>query len=703
MSVSTATLQGEAYEDFLTQQLETLKSTLLAYHLSVPGVYAKDEAACASRESHTSVDALPLSIAEDDELLKRSPRGLMELLDAHPVELLEEALPIKVLDRWEDFYLGLRAQSPRKPVREALQLAILDPWTRKFSSSSKNKLLRTRLSRSPSLTLGDQMWDDSWLWRQIALTPHGNLRLAWTFLGLLAICWDLIFIPLQMFDINSSVDRLINVMSIAVFIYWVLDVPATFITGFDRGGILEMRMRNIAQNYIKGWLLLDGIVLFLDVIIFVVLSSSAANDSSNGGNDSMGSFRLARALRLMRFLRLLRLHKMANLAAEILDRFKTDSFLLTMNILRSLSAVLALNHYMSCIFLGIAVFSVENDEMTWIEIAGLENTDFWTQYLSALHWSLTQFMPATNNIAPNTAQERIFAIFVVLIGLAVFSSFVSGVTNTVNQLRQIHTELFKQESKMKSFLTQKSVSVDVWCRVQKFCRLRILLDKISLKEEDIPMLKDLPQGLRVKLHQEIYMPVLASARWMSEGLMELDEPLMIKLCDGVLREKVATATQEIFMEGGECSDVVIPTKTRRALIYGSSRLRHLEVIQEGIWLCELCLWAKWEHRGQLEATDMTHYMVISGEDFSTTIVRHGGPLFQQIRTIGLLYISLAENRDSDETGPLTDLPLSEEKAEDVRERAARFGQLRLSPSRKVSGSGMIGLGSFFGARRSALQ
>ena len=30
---------------------------------------------------------------------------------------------------------------------------------------------------------------------------------------------------------------------------------------------------------------------------------------------------------------------------------------------------------------------------------------------------------------------------------------------------------------------------------------------------------------------------------------------------------------------------------------------------------------------------------------------------------GLLYISLAENRDSDETGPLTDLPLSEEKAE----------------------------------------
>ena len=41
-------------------------------------------------------------------------------------------------------------------------------------------------------------------------------------------------------------------MSIVIFVYWVLDVPATFITGYDRGGILEMRLRHIAENYLKG-------------------------------------------------------------------------------------------------------------------------------------------------------------------------------------------------------------------------------------------------------------------------------------------------------------------------------------------------------------------------------------------------------------------------------------------------------------------
>lgn len=52
----------------------------------------------------------------------------------------------------------------------------------------------------------------------------------------------------------------------------------------------------------------------------------------------------------------------------------------------------------------------------------------------------------------------------------------------VNQLRRMHMEHFNQETRMKSFLTQKCVSVDVWCRVQRFCRLRIVLDKKSLKE-----------------------------------------------------------------------------------------------------------------------------------------------------------------------------------------------------------------------------
>ncbi|CAK8999872.1 unnamed protein product [Durusdinium trenchii] len=699
-------VQGrQSFEEILTDQLDGLKSAVLAAHGSVlEDLQLRVQGGCCEtpmihelRETREQrVPRERLSVEEEEELLQRGPQELMILMDSAPGKFMEETLSPGPVDRWYDLYMHLRSKSRRPPVAEPSQLTILEPWTAKFSFKALQKgLSRPMFKRRPSLTLGDTMLDKRWLFRKITLTPHGNARLAWTFFGLLAICWDLIFIPLQMFDINAEVDNLINVVSVAIFVYWVLDVPATFITGFDRAGILEMRIHEIARNYAKGWLGLDVTVLVLDVMIFVVLSFNT--ESESGSNDSMGSFRLARALRLMRFLRLLRLHKMANLAAEILDRFKTDSFLLTMNILRSLAAVLALNHYMSCAFLGLALFAAEG-ELTWIEIAELQHMDFLTQYFSALHWSLTQFMPATNNIAPNTAPERIYAIFVVLIGLAVFSSFVSGVTNTVNQLRQIHTEHFKQESRMKSFLTQKSVSVDVWCRVQKFCRLRILLDKMSLKEGDIPMLQDLPHGLRVKLHAEIYMPILVSANWMPSDVTEIDEELMLKLCDKVLLEKVASPMQEIFLERGECPEVVIPTAVpRQSLIYWSSRLKDYVRVEEGTWLCELSLWARWEYRGQLDTEEVSHYVVIPTQEFALAVTKAGGSLFQLIRTIGLLYIAKAESQDANCDGiPLTDLPLlSESDAQDVTDRAKRFGQLRLSP-RKASNAS---LGGLFGGGR----
>lgn len=227
----------------------------------------------------------------------------------------------------------------------------------------------------------------------------------------------------------------------------------------------------------------------------------------------------------------------------------------------------------------------------------------------------------------------------------------------------------------------------------------------------------------------------------------------LRLCDGVLKEKVATATQDIFMEGGECREVVLlglwkkqlePRITERKRLglmilwstllpwmakdsnknWEGSSLYELWARQhrknwtgqswqscvdsccfsqasslhkfdpsqaakqlwwQDTWLCELCLWTKWEYRGSLEACDVTHYMVkgwrgycsqwnknwsrvsvdhlnamclrkvlhwfsrlasrsllqfssyckvIPGEEFSTTIASAGGRLFQLIRTIG---------------------------------------------------------------------
>ena len=66
------------------------------------------------------------------------------------------------------------------------------------------------------------------------------------------------------------------------------------------------------------------------------------------------------------------------------------------------------------------------------------------------------------------------------------------------------------------------------------------------------------------------MPVLLSANWLTAEIVNLDEQLMLKrpkclireslarLCDKVLKEKVASAMQELFVEGSEAVEVVCP-------------------------------------------------------------------------------------------------------------------------------------------------
>ncbi|CAE7221113.1 CNGA2 [Symbiodinium natans] len=681
-------LKGGAarYEAFLSEQLQQLKTALVSHYVCE----ADEPAPSPANDAKTGVGWPPPK--EDSEMLSKPTEELLSILDEdQPIKFLQDVFPAghiaDPVERWGEFYTALVERGPRPTRAVAQELTLLSSWAAKLkvrSSASRSRQFATTIAgpQTPSSRnshfLGEQL-KDSWGISKCMLEPHGNLRMAWNFLGLLAICWDLIFIPLQMFDMGATMQGILDVMAYVIFVYWILDVPASFITGYDSGGILEMRVKVVARNYAKGWLVPDLGVLSLDIVIFIVFGVS----SSSEGDESLPSLRIARALRLMRFARLLRLHKMWHLVDDLLDRVKTDSFLLTIKIVRSLAVVLAINHYVSCAFLSLALLLVDDGATTWLILADLDQVPFTTQYLSALHWSLTQFMPATNNIAPNTAPERVFAIFVVLIGLAVFSSFISGVTNTVNQLRQMHVDHFKTETRVKSFLTQKSISVDVWCRVQRFVRLQVVLAKKSLKEADIPLLKDLPLSLRVKLHHEIYMPVLLTAGWLTEEMVELDEQLVLKLCDKVFSEKVATALHEIFLEGAECSEVVIAGGPLR---YDSSKLHGKQDVPQETWLCELCLWAHWEYRGNLQADGVVHYMVINGEGFASTMAHAGGALYHRMRTIGLLYVATAEAHDEhpESEGPLTDLALPKQQAQELSIRARQFSDLQ--PARKRLGS-----------------
>lgn len=66
--------------------------------------------------------------------------------------------------------------------------------------------------------------------------------------------------------------------------------------------------------------------------------------------------------------------------------------------------MLVTNHIIACCWFGVSSF--QQGGRSWIDEMQLDTTDFSESYAASLHWSLTQFTPATNNINPESASER---------------------------------------------------------------------------------------------------------------------------------------------------------------------------------------------------------------------------------------------------------------------------------------------------------
>merc|ERR1719313_3303854 len=104
--------------------------------------------------------------------------------------------------------------------------------------------------------------------------------------------------------------------------------------------------------------------------------------------------------------------------------------------------------------------------MGWIEFHGFEDAPLGYQYLSSLHWTLTQFTPAGMEVYPHNSIERAFAVIVLLFALLFFSSFLSSITSCMTQLRQLNYATNHQFSLLRRFLKERNIAPELSIRIK---------------------------------------------------------------------------------------------------------------------------------------------------------------------------------------------------------------------------------------------
>ncbi|CAE8632903.1 unnamed protein product, partial [Polarella glacialis] len=89
--------------------------------------------------------------------------------------------------------------------------------------------------------------------------------------------------------------------------------------------------------------------------------------------------------------------------------------------------IFVINHIIACVWYMVGRMTMEQGEFSWIKDTGrapvFEQGLAW-RYTTALHWSLTQFTPASMDVNARNVPERVMSILVLFFSLITFSSIV---------------------------------------------------------------------------------------------------------------------------------------------------------------------------------------------------------------------------------------------------------------------------------------
>eukprot|EP00933_Yihiella_yeosuensis_P073081 TRINITY_DN81653_c0_g1_i1.p1 TRINITY_DN81653_c0_g1~~TRINITY_DN81653_c0_g1_i1.p1 ORF type:complete len:815 (-),score=79.01 TRINITY_DN81653_c0_g1_i1:6-2399(-) len=512
----------------------------------------------------------------------------------------------------------------------------------KIGSCVRQSLVQPSMNQRGLLNLkaGDVLTEDS-IWQKYVIHPHSGFRIAWSFLGMLLLTWDMFVLPTELFGMSEEVDA-VAVVSMICFGFWAMDVPLSLMTGSDEGDIVDMRPSVIVPSYLRSWFAPDMAILLVDIMIYLA-------DAADG----MVSFRLARMARLFRLVRLLRMRKLSNMISFLFAWIRSHYFFLILRIITMTLGLLTINHCVACCWYGLALAT---EEPNWISRSGLSNADMGHVYVTSLHWALTQFSPGTNNVAPGNGFERLFCVVTVLFALVFFTSFISQITSSVTELRTVGSDAVRKQNQLRQFVCDRKLSANLWFHIQTYYKLKGV--EANLMIHDIAIINEMPESLRFKLHEELYLQRLLSSRFLCVACT--DDTLSV-VCHTCMSETSLAPRDTIFSSGVEAQYIYVVV--RGSVTYYSNYVSGgCEERQADCWFSEIALWTHWLHRGQLDVITHSDVTRIHCEEAARLLSCAGATFRQYLRCVGYLLTAMAEADESSNIFAIfTDLGLPDEK------------------------------------------
>eukprot|EP00930_Biecheleria_cincta_P001702 TRINITY_DN102815_c0_g1_i1.p1 TRINITY_DN102815_c0_g1~~TRINITY_DN102815_c0_g1_i1.p1 ORF type:complete len:767 (+),score=101.17 TRINITY_DN102815_c0_g1_i1:29-2302(+) len=447
----------------------------------------------------------------------------------------------------------------------------------------------------------------------LPLGPNSNLKIAWDFVGLLFISYDLIAIPLMVFDPPDS--PFTEGFGWVSLLFWTMDMVASNLVVYVDGSDIVTSQKRITLHYLKTWFVLDLIAVLPDWIIRISQGASSGNMSA-----WTRILRGVRAMRIFRLLRLLKLRKLVNALFDIID---SDYMFVIFGTVRLVVTIAVTNHIIACAWYVVGMQSQQLGLPCWldeIEVHSADPSNLNWRYTSALHWSITQFTPASINVVARNTTERTVSVLVLTFAVFVFTSIIGSVSSAIDELRQINGDLTKEFWMLRKFLKQSKVDADVSRRMVKFLLYHTSRQNAE-REPDLWILDSLSMPLNDRLAFEmlsanlVVHPLFAFLRYHSE-------PVMIKISVAAL-QCIHFGSEDIIFRLRESSNGMVMLfngECQYTLPSGDGM-----PLKNGSWLAEASIWTDWLHRGNLKAYTPCYTGLIEAQKFVAVMRVHPYP------------------------------------------------------------------------------
>uniref|UniRef100_A0A7R9ZVQ3 Ion transport domain-containing protein n=1 Tax=Pyrodinium bahamense TaxID=73915 RepID=A0A7R9ZVQ3_9DINO len=448
------------------------------------------------------------------------------------------------------------------------------------------------------------------------ILPNSLFRMNWDFVGLFLICYDVITIPFnQAFQPPSG--WLSITMDWITLLFWTGDMIQGFFLGYFEKGELVTSRRRILWHYLRTWFLVDILVVGPDWIMLLF--------APEGDTSAAGAGKILKSARAMRILRLLRLAKVQRMLNLLYDLIESEFTFIVINLTKLLFSVLVLNHVVACLWYLTGKLAIEQEMMSWIDLSGIAKEDIPYAYTTSLHWSLTQFTPASMDVSAKNIFERVYSIVILFLSMVVFSSIVGSISGSMTSLRSMKSDQMKQFWLLRRYLRQRSVPKGLSSRIYKYLEHQCLKQNNHVQPGQIKVLEGLSESLRNELMHEMHSPHLLDHPFFLYLNNEM-AVVMHRLCRVALGQQSYAEREVVFGAGDEAKKVYfVKGGSLDYKLMDRTVLRPPPRPKE--WISEALLWTAWRHRGDLVALIESELILVDPAQFVSVMNLHPRPWF----------------------------------------------------------------------------